>query len=241
MAFDLSNLSPEEQKLFDAGFGKAKADADAHLKELEKLKQEHQDALKKLTDKDNKIKSTEEERQAQLKRLEELENAGKSEKEKLEIALKKAQEASEKAQKELEGKASAWKEKYFDTLKRSALVEAGREADLYNPNQLDMMLRNNISVEEVKEGDKVSYVPFLTLEGEDGVPVKHKVKDGVTEFLKKNPNLIKSKIIRDENKIPEGVIVKGGDGKPTTVDLSKASVDEINEHFGEIHSAITNK
>lgn len=235
---DRDKMTPEEQKIFDLGFAESAQKADKMRVDFEKMQKEHQEVLRKLTDKDNAIKTTEEEKKSYASRLEELENSGKTEKEKFEITLKRADEANKKALSELEAKEKAWQTRYFDTLKRQALMEAASSADLYNPEQLNMMLSRNVTVEEVKDGENISYVPYITLEGEDGKPIKHKVKDGVTEFLKKNPNLIKSKIIRDENQMPEGIIVNNPDGSVKAIDLSKASVEERNAHFDQIHTAL---
>lgn len=232
------NLSPEEQKVFDLGFAEAAQKSDAMQKEFEKMKLEHQAALKKLTDKDSTIKATEEEKAKHLARLEELENAGKSEKERADIAVKKAEKALADAQAKSLQETEGWKSRYFDTLKRQALSEAIQGADLYDPSQAHRMLKDNIQIEEVKNGDKIEYVPFITLDGADGNPVKHKIKDGLKEFLTANPNLIKSKIIRDESKTPEGIILRDSEGKAKTINLNDASVDDINKHFDEIHQAL---
>ncbi len=237
-SFDRDKLTPEQIEILDFGYAEAAKKSEAAMREFEKMKKDHQDALRKLTDKDNAIKATEEEKKSYQARLEELENAGKSEKEKLEIALKKAEEAKTTALKSLEAEKESWRSRYLDSLKSKALMEASADADLYDPGQLEMMLSGKIQIKEVKNGDSIDYQPYLTLPGEDGTPVEHKLKDGVKVFLGKHPNLIKSKIIRDEDKLPEGVIVRNSDGSVKKIDLANASVEEINAHFEQLHAGL---
>lgn len=194
---DLSNLSPEEQKLFDAAFAKGAQKVEGD-----------RDALKEQLGKTQKLLETtktnaslsEQEKASLQEQVESIKATLQTKEQTLTEQLNELRQTSQKAVTDLRAESESWERRHHRNLVDQALTKAAVENDAFNTEQVVRLLYEDCQVVEVKdektqqvEGHKVQM--RLNVE-EDGkfVTKTFDPMEGVRHYLANNPNLLKSAV-----------------------------------------------
>lgn len=191
---DLQNLNEEQQKIFNLAYGKGAAKVEERLKTLE---QQHADVLRKLQSTEGMAKMTQEERDRLAADLKRIEEQGLTSEQRFTKQLNETRAEAEVKVKTAMEQAEAWKRQHHNMIVDTFLTQEAIAADAFVPSQVVALLRPQVEVEEILEdGKPPQFIPKIKSQDKDGKPIKVDLKQGVTDFLTQNPNLVKSKVIR---------------------------------------------
>jgi hypothetical protein len=236
-AVDLANLNEEQQKLFNAAFGKGAAKVEET--KLKALMEEHKTILSKLSSTEETAKLTENDRNTLKQRLRDIENQGLTEKQQYERELASLRTDHETKMKTASEEALSWKAQHHGMIIVNGLTQEAIAADAYMPAQVVELLKSQVEIIEDggSDGAPKKYVPKIRTIGEDGKPVLSDLKDGVSAFLAKNPNLVKSKVVRGPDNNVTAMLTASGE----TITREKlGDAKWVNEHWDEVAAILQN-
>lgn len=229
--FERDKLTPEQQEIYDFAHGKAKG----NLEELQKQNKEYMDQLAKLQDSE---KLTKQEREELKKKIEEFETRNLTEKQKTERDIANMKKKFEDDISAATKQAEHFKSQFINTLVETELTQLASKENAYNPKQVVGLLRGDVHVEEVLKDGKPTgrYATKLKRVDDKGIEDLVSLEDGVKAFLKENANLLKSAIIKDDNKRLDGVIITGKDGTKQTLDREAIRKNPalVNDNFAQV-------
>lgn len=206
--FDINKLNTRDQQIFNAGFGKAKGAEDKTQEELANLKTEYQGVLTKLTQQEQSATLTKQELEALKTKKRELEDATMTAEQKHARDLQEVQETHKTALTTAQAESANWKAQFENTLLENALTSEAVAQDAFMPSQVVAMMKSITVAHPIQEdGKPTKYEPRVSIVGEDGKAKLVPVKDGMTHFLKSNPNLKKSQVVPGTQSSKQGEIL----------------------------------
>jgi hypothetical protein len=234
-ALDLNNLTPEQQKVFDAGFGKAAEKKDV---ELNKIKSEYTDALKRLQAAEGTAKLTAEERDAYEKKVREFEEANLTADQKFEKRLHEERTNLGKVTEAAKKEAETWRNRHNERIVQASLMSAASANDAIIPDQVVALMRPYIQLEvENADSDDPIFIPKVkSKDPKTGADVLLDLDTGVKQFLDKNPNLVRSSIITNKQGKLEAIV--GRDGKTVFTEDQLSDPKFVNDHWDEVKAAM---
>lgn len=225
---DLENLTPELQNLLNAGFRKGAEKKEGEVTALKEQLAQTQTLMDTL-----KASQTlsEQEKEGLKTNMDEIRKQFQSKEQTLSEDFNTLKASSAKEIGELKENRDYWKGTFIDGMIRKELSEAAVEAKAWMPGQVVRMLYDDSHVvEDIDEATKQlkGYRVEIRLPvEEDGKQVVKgfNVTDGVSAFLKENPNLLTSQITPGAGvqgsqsfRTPQGIVTQADIENPDNYD-----------------------
>jgi hypothetical protein len=191
---DYKDLTPEQQQIFDLGFGKGASKVETTR--LAEVEAQHADLLRRVQTAEQQASMTEEERKLLRQQLADYETRHMSEEQKRQKEASDMRNTYETKIRAATEDTALWKTRHHRVIVENHLTQVAVAADAFAPEQIVALLSPNVEIQEVQEeGQPPKFIPKLRTTNTEGKTVLVDLKEGVAAYLEKNPNLSRSKVI----------------------------------------------